>query len=66
MKFPNSGPEVFAIMIKFMVTVLRAGTFLLSINSYNNSFFLFCFSFTPFEISPKYAFIRQVLHVPGW
>ena len=44
----------FANMKYFMVTVHTAGTF------------VFIFLFPPFEISLKYAFIRQILHVPGW
>ena len=41
-------------------------TFQLSINLQIYSCFVFIFPFAPFEISPKYAFIRQILHAPGW
>ena len=62
------GALTFFVNLKnFMVTICRASTFQLSTHlKINNCCFVFIFAFAPFEISPKYAFIRQILHVPGW
>ena len=42
---------------------LQGGYFLVKYKFINQKlFFVFIFAFTPFEISPKYTYIKQILH----